>query len=720
MTTPPTLSNGMTLLDQALQLASIGCSVVPSGKPGRDGKKKAPWVPWTELQKRRATVDEIKRWDAEIHPTLWGYVTGEISGHVVFDIDHLEIKALFDAAGLKPYKRTRKGFHYPFKWPGHFVKTTESEIMPRLDVRGDGGFINAIGQNEDAEYEMIYWPTKDNLYELNRLPQTVKSAWQKLSGNVSYQQKGIGIKGLKVPVGERNGRLTSLAGTLKNKGLSTDAIFYALKSTYETDFEHDPPILDNEIRAIVEQSVKWKIFTKTKTYNLTDLGNMERLINLHGENFRYCEGPDIFYVWNGKYWESGNHLVKELAKTIPATMYAKLTRITDDEKKKEVFRWIMTSENNNRLTAMVELAKSDPRIHTFPDHYDKDLYALNCRNGTVDLRNGQIRPHNREDYITRIIDRDYIPNLKSEVWETFIKKIIPDEATRNFVWQAIGYSANGIQNEQTVIFCYGEGKNGKSTLLNSCRVVLGPYGFEVEPSVFMQRKYGRDSKSPDEEIGNLHRKRFVTATELEENETLAVNLLKRASGGEELTCNMKYAHSFKFKPEFTLWMSGNHQPKIIDRTNSTWRRLRLIPFQQEIPENERIKGYADILINQHGNAILSWIVAGAVACYETGGLKASADILEATDTYRLEQDNEWQFLHSDRAFVDDQAKADSTMLYDVYKTWWIENIEGNVALLGKKKFNDRLKKLGFWMKSGSGNRNYWTGIGIINDKCEEN
>lgn len=493
-----------------------------------------------------------------------------------------------------------------------------------------------------------------------------------------------------------------------------------------------PPLAEEELQKTVFRSLaKWAQIQQeepagakdTDNLALTDIGNMERLIRLHGENFRWEDGPDHFNVWNGRFWEEGNHLVAEFAKTVCRVIYDEAGRETDDEYRKKLAQWARHSESKSALGAMVELSKTDPRIHTFPADYDRGKDTLNVRNGTVDFRTGALRPHRKEDYLTRIIDIDYIPGRRSEIWDKFVERILPNPATRSFTKQAIGKSATGDISEQIMPFCHGEGNNGKSTLLGAVRTALGPYAHEVEPDVFMQRKYGHDSKSPDEEIGNLFKKRFVTATELEDNETLAVSFVKRATGGEELTRNMKYQHSFKFKPEFYLWMSGNHQPQITDRTNSIWRRLKLIPFNEQIPESERIKGYDDILAYQHGEAILVWIVEGAVECYRNGGLTASEEIMTATAKYRNEQDDEWQFLHSDHAFIDDNkhtARADTKALYEVYKTWWYENNDGKLKPIGKKKFNQALKDRFHLKTQAAGhNRSQWIDVGIISNEAEE-
>jgi len=127
----------------ALNLLTLGFSVIPSGG-GNTGK--APLVTWTAFQKRRPTEDELRQWQRELQPKLWGIVTGEISGMCAGDADNDQAKKVFEASDLYPHVGTpRGGGHYYFRYPGHHVKTIAG-ILPGIDIRGDGGFVNVVGR----------------------------------------------------------------------------------------------------------------------------------------------------------------------------------------------------------------------------------------------------------------------------------------------------------------------------------------------------------------------------------------------------------------------------------------------------------------------------------------------------------------------------------------------------------------------------------------------
>jgi len=144
----------------AFKLLTLGFSVIPSG--GGD-KGKAPIVNWTKYQSNKPTEDDLERWERELQPKLWGIVTGAISGAVVIDTDTAEVKALM--GNTKPHViPPRKGGHYYYKHPGYPVKTIAG-LLPGLDIRADGGFVNIVGRNSvtGGEYKVVELPTGDNL-----------------------------------------------------------------------------------------------------------------------------------------------------------------------------------------------------------------------------------------------------------------------------------------------------------------------------------------------------------------------------------------------------------------------------------------------------------------------------------------------------------------------------------------------------------------------------
>ena len=242
---------------------------------------------------------------------------------------------------------------------------------------------------------------------------------------------------------------------------------------------------------------------------------------------------------------------------------------------------------------------------------------MNVNNGTINLKTGELQPHNPADLITRVISTNYTPDATSDEWLKFLNRTFGNKKDLiAFVQRALGYSITGSQGEMAIFFCHGEGWNGKSTLLGACRLILGEYAAEVEPAAFMVDK--NRGTGPNEAIASLYNVNFVTSTEIEEGQRLSTALLKRMTGGESLRCEHKFERGFNYKPRYKLWMSGNHEPEISDTTKSIKNRFKKVPFLFTISAVERVQHYEEVLASKYGEAILAWLVKGCLEWQQTG------------------------------------------------------------------------------------------------------
>jgi len=223
----------------AYKLLTLGYSVVPSGG---GAKGKSPLVDWKEYQERQATDDELYGWQERLGPQLWGVVTGQISGVVVFDADTREMRDELESCGLEAHVSTpRGGAHFYFRYPGFPVKTIAG-LLPGLDVRGDGGFCNIVGDS----YAIQRMPTHDNLYSWEQLPGRIREAMNEAK---SASPVATG-KGGMIPEGQRNAVLTSIAGSMRRRGISEAALLAALN--IENQGRCTPPLPDGEVQRIVQ------------------------------------------------------------------------------------------------------------------------------------------------------------------------------------------------------------------------------------------------------------------------------------------------------------------------------------------------------------------------------------------------------------------------------------------------------------------------------------
>ena len=458
-----------------------------------------------------------------------------------------------------------------------------------------------------------------------------------------------------------------------------------------------------------EQHEYKQTYPRTKHHHLNDVGNAERLIDKYGNKIRYNYERKLWLIWNGKFWkwDDGSEIMR-LAQKTARSIYGEITAEDDEDTAKTKAKWASQSESNQRLCAMI--AQTEPLASITLDQLDRDEWLLNANNGTINLKTGKLQPHNPTDLITRVIDTDFVPDATSDQWVKFLNRIFDNKADLvAYIQRAMGYSITGNQGEQAIFFCHGSGWNGKSTLLGVIRKILMAYSSEVEPAAFMVDK--NRGGGPNEAIASLYKVNFVSSTEIEDGQKLSTSLLKRMTGGESLRCERKFEHGFNFRPQYKLWLCGNHEPEISDTTNSIWNRLKKIPFIVKISAEERVKDYDTKLVADHGAAILAWLVRGCLE-WQRIGLGESSAVKEATQAYRDSQDALHDFL-TECCFIKSGETLLITILHKAYIEWSESN--GDKYYLGKKKFNDRMEEKGFVKVSGHGNKTVWRGLRLLTE-----
>jgi len=227
-------------------LIKYAYSVLPSGG-GETGK--SPLVTWTKHQQVTPELEDVQRWEQELRPSLWGIVTGAVSCVVIVDIDKPELRTIFDDAGLQPHIQTpRGGYHYWFRHPEHPVKTVAG-ILPGVDIRADGGFCNVLGRRKDGEYKVLIPPSPDAIYPWEKLPAQIAAA---LNGR---RPQPPPTEPQAIELGERNKKLASIAGSLRQKGLTQKAIEGALIKINQA--QCTPPLNENEVIEIAKSIARY-------------------------------------------------------------------------------------------------------------------------------------------------------------------------------------------------------------------------------------------------------------------------------------------------------------------------------------------------------------------------------------------------------------------------------------------------------------------------------
>lgn len=304
-----------------------------------------------------------------------------------------------------------------------------------------------------------------------------------------------------------------------------------------------------------------------------------------------------------------------------------------------------TSKLNNMLT------EASPHVAKMVGDLNRDLYAVNCKSGTlrfVRVENEdsdpedptftwsvRVDPHRPSDLVSKLAPYRWVKGAEAVEFDKFLKRVQPDHDIRAFLKRFVGYCLLGITVEQCLVFFYGAGRNGKSTFVDLLCELVGDYAVTLSIDSFAgESRRGGNEATPD--LARLPGARLVAASEPEMGVKLKDALIKTLTGGEKIPVRRLHQDFIEVIPQFKIVLSGNHKPRIDDTSDGIWRRVHLVPWEVQIPREEVDRSLPQKL-RAEADGVFAWMVEGALE-YLNYGLCPPEKVLMATAEYREESD----------------------------------------------------------------------------------
>lgn len=564
-----------------------------------------------------------------------------------------------------------------------------------IDVLGDGGYVVAPPSVHPDTGKPYRWEQK---IDLAPFPKRLFRFLEKKN-----------IKQIAPPLpdiireGERDQLLTSLAGSMRRRNASPQAILEALR--IENAARVRPPLDDEQLKKIAKSIGTKK--AEDREENLTDLGNVRRFVTQHHERLRsvLSKKNNPWFVWQGTHWEpdqTGEAM--RLAKQTVRSIHLEAEKVDDEEHRAMIQQHAYKSEGAERIRAIIDLAKTEPEISIRDSQLDRDSWLFNVQNGTIDLSTGKLLKHKKTDYITRISPVTFDRRATAPRWEQFLEEIFAgDEALIGFIRRAVGYTLTGDIREHALFFCYGQGRNGKSTFLEALRELMSSYSIQSDFSTFQSTR----NDGPRHDLARMRGARLVSAIEARGDRSFDETVLKQMTGGDTVTARNLYEASFEFKPQFKLWLAANHLPLVREQTEAFWSRIYMIPFTVIIPAHKRKKNLGRQLVKELPG-ILNWALEGCEE-WRKNGLMAPDTVRRAITEYKEEYDVLSEFF-KERCRLRDSEWTSRSALYQAFSDWWQETRGRNP--LSHISFNRALgERTDLRQKKRDGIRG-WLGIGV--------
>jgi len=435
-----------------------------------------------------------------------------------------------------------------------------------------------------------------------------------------------------------------------------------------------------------------------------DDGNGQRLLRRYGDDIVYVEGV-AWHVWDGKRWRPSlgqrggpgaevikcAHLAEQAirneAEALEMDAPAAGDAAADWAKRVEGhYKFGVGSGNAGKIDAM--LWSAAPYKRRRAEEMDAGRRLLNVANGTLVLAAPvEMRPAKKADFMTRTVAVTFDREAPAPLWRAFLDRVLPDREIQEFLQRWFGYCLTGEIGEQCLVVMHGAGANGKSTLIEAVAYVLGDYAISLPVQTFAHddRRRGGEA-TPD--LARLPGVRFVRVAEPDVGTRLSESLVKVITGGERITARALYESMSEFPPQFKLVVAANVKPSIRGQDEGIWRRIRLVPFEVQVPAAERDPHLGEKL-KAEASGILNWLVDGFRLWHE-GGLTMPEGVRVATADYRAESDAIGEFLRGcTRPEPGRRVKA--AVLYALYGRWAAANAVEPVSLT---LFGRRLGDLG--------------------------
>jgi len=657
----------------------------------------------------------IKRWWRRYPTANVGIACSSTAGPIVVDVDGRTGKKIvreLELLGYTAEASSRAGRLHLYFAPMGDGTTIARMIRPlskevALDILGDGGYVVAPPSIHPDTRERYQWVNGDQ-HAMRPFPRRMLS----LLSNARNIKKVAPPLPEVIHEGERDTILTSLAGTMRRRGASQDAILAALRE--ENVARVRPPLKDHELQRIAS-SIGRKDPAPVMEH-ATDLGNARRFITQHRDRVRsILSHRRPWLLWDGlRFVPDDTGEVERMGKDTVRALYTEAAQIPDEEQRNTMLKHALRSEGAQRIRAMLELASSEKEISAVPSAFDANRWLLNVVNGTVNLKTGKLQPHSRSDLITKLAPVEYDPTARAPRWERFLMEIMGgDEELVEFLQRAVGYSLTGDTREQCLFFCYGQGANGKSTFLETLRAVLGDYAQQSDFSSFL----ARNGDGPRTDIARMRGARFVTASEAHGHRDFDAKTVQSLTGTDTVVARHLYEREFEFKPQHKLWLAANHKPVVKEQTEAFWRRMRLLPFTVMVPKEKRDKRLGRKL-RREAPGILAWAIEGCLRWQQQGLIEPDA-VRKATLGYKNENDVLGEFMEQCAA-IEATGWTPVATLYRAFCDWWADTRGPRSAPLSPVWFGRLMSERPEFRQVKRHGMRGWKGISLKIDHTPKN
>lgn len=243
-----------------------------------------------------------------------------------------------------------------------------------------------------------------------------------------------------------------------------------------------------------------------------------------------------------------------------------------------------------KLCPRLKQYQKDEAIKYISDILETDSVKFNSNPFNIVFKNGILHLEDMEfeemspDQLESVqINVNYNSNAKSAIADDFFHNVTcGDEATKQLLYESIGYAMLKTSELAKSFMLTGSGRNGKSTFFDVVATILG------EDNV--------THLSPNDLTNNFRSSTLVgklasLAADISAKPLSETDMLKSISAGDRIMIEKKYEQAYEGRVYSTLFFACNKLPKTPDTSDGFYRRWVIIPFNANLTKVKNVEGF---------------------------------------------------------------------------------------------------------------------------------
>ncbi len=410
------------------------------------------------------------------------------------------------------------------------------------------------------------------------------------------------------------------------------------------------PLPDNEIDQITrDEAFSEELFFTSEGKFMHDRFGNYMLTN---SNIILIDNLPHIYTSNGLYSNDAMEFERFMIKKIPHLK---------DTQRKEVYKYI-------NLQCKKVGTFSNPKFIGF----NSEIY---------DIHSDETHNYNPNFIMNNKINYDYDKNAYDEIMDKTLDKVCcNDKQVRALLEEMIGYSLYRKNTMQVCFILTGGGSNGKSTILNCIKKLIGKGNYTSLDLAELE-----DTFKPSE----LYCKLANIGDDISSKYLETSSVFKKCVTGESFMVQKKYGQPFELESYATQIFCANELPPVKDKSDGFNRRLVIVPFKAKF-SNTDVDYDPFIEDKLLSDSAITYLLKLAI-----DGLKrvlltkkfTISDIGEKEKTEYVKSNNnllEW---------FDDEPSIENNSVNDVYVNYSVWCVQNGYIPLKKANFSKEIRQL---------------------------